>query len=63
MASDKMTDHVVELIAKRFAQSQNPIVLVDACASRFGMGPTVRELVEKCGIRFYTSKSTAAVYG
>lgn len=55
-ASSAVTDRVVKVITERFAASKNPAVLVDACADRFGVGPTVRKLVETCGIRFYTSE-------
>jgi pyruvate decarboxylase len=44
-------------IARRYAAAKKPIVLVDACAGRFGMAKTVRKLVESCDIRFFESKS------
>lgn len=53
--SDDVTAYVVEEITKRFGEAKKPIVLVDACAGRFGMGPTVRKLVESCSIRFFES--------
>jgi pyruvate decarboxylase len=46
---------VVNLITQKYAQAKKPMVLVDACAARFGVGRLVRELVEKCGIRFFTT--------
>lgn len=53
---DVVTEHVVKLIAKHYETAKRPIVLVDACAARFGMGPIIRHLVETCGIRFFTSE-------
>jgi pyruvate decarboxylase len=55
--SEVVTEHVVNLITQKYAQAKKPMVLVDACAARFGVGRLVRELVEKCGIRFFTSTS------
>ncbi|WVR04642.1 hypothetical protein IAU60_001653 [Kwoniella sp. DSM 27419] len=51
--SDDVTAHVVSEIAQRFKAAKKPIVLVDACAGRFGMAGEVRKLVEGCGIRFF----------
>ncbi|KAK1921586.1 thiamine diphosphate-binding protein [Papiliotrema laurentii] len=51
--SDDVTQHVVEEITERFAKASKPIVLIDACAGRFGMATTVRKLVEGAGIRFF----------
>jgi pyruvate decarboxylase len=48
----------VEEITERFSKAEKPIVIVDACAGRFGMASTVRELVETCNIRFFESEST-----
>jgi pyruvate decarboxylase len=46
----------VEEITTRFEKAKKPIVLVDACAGRFGMASTVRKLVESCSIRFFESE-------
>lgn len=54
--SDDVTQHVVEEITERFAKASKPIVLIDACAGRFGMATTVRKLVEGAGIRFFESE-------
>lgn len=51
-----MTESVVEEITERFAKAKKPIIIVDACAGRFGMAGEVRKLVEKCQIRFFESK-------
>lgn len=51
--SDEVTEHVVAEITKRFAEASRPIVLVDACAGRFGMAKTVRKLVEGANVRFF----------
>lgn len=56
-----MTKHVVADITKRFADAKRPIVLVDACAGRFGMAKTVRKLVEAAGIRFFESESSSII--
>lgn len=54
--SEVVTAHVVQLITQLYEKAKRPAVLVDACAARFGVGGLVRELVEKCQIRFFTSK-------
>ncbi|WWD00611.1 hypothetical protein V866_007546 [Kwoniella sp. B9012] len=51
--SDDVTAHVVEDITQRFKNAKKPVILVDACAGRFGMAGEVRKLVEGCGIRFF----------
>ncbi|WRT64753.1 uncharacterized protein IL334_001687 [Kwoniella shivajii] len=51
--SDDVTAHVVQDIAERFKNAKKPVILVDACAGRFGMAGEVRKLVETCGIRFF----------
>ncbi|WWC67969.1 uncharacterized protein I206_101888 [Kwoniella pini CBS 10737] len=51
--SDEVTAYVVEEIAQRFKKAKKPVILVDACAGRFGMAGEVRNLVEGCGIRFF----------
>ncbi|BEJ14932.1 hypothetical protein CspHIS471_0406990 [Cutaneotrichosporon sp. HIS471] len=50
-----VTSHVVDVITNKYAAAKRPSVLVDACAARFGVGDLVRELVESCGIRFFTT--------
>lgn len=59
---DDVTKHVVADITKRFADAKRPIVLVDACAGRFGMAKTVRKLVEAAGIRFFESESPRCLW-
>jgi pyruvate decarboxylase len=56
---NEVTDHVVEAITARFANAEKPIVIVDACAGRFGMAGEVRKLVEGAGVRFFESESKA----
>ncbi|KAL1411686.1 hypothetical protein Q8F55_002652 [Vanrija albida] len=58
---DSVTEHVVALITRLYAKAQRPVVLVDACAARFGMGPVIRHLVEACGIRFFTTPMGKAI--
>ena len=53
---EEVTQHVVEEITARYAKAQKPIVIVDACAGRFGMAGEVRKLVEGCGVRFFESE-------
>jgi pyruvate decarboxylase len=54
--SDDVTAYVVDEIAARFEKAQKPIVLIDACAGRFGMAGEVRKLVEGCQVRFFESE-------
>ena len=51
-----MVEHVVAEITERYVKAERPVVLVDACAGRFGMAGEVRKLVESCGIRFFESE-------
>lgn len=53
--SEEVTKTVVKEITKRFAAAKKPIVLVDACAARFGVGPHLKKLVDECGLRFFTT--------
>lgn len=55
--SEEVSAYVVEQITDRFEKAKKPVVLVDACAGRFGMAGEVRKLVEGCGIRFFESTS------
>lgn len=53
--SYEVTEYVVEEITARYAKAQRPVVVVDACAGRFGMAGEVRKLVEGSGLRFFES--------
>ena len=55
-SSDEVTEYVVEEITARFAKAEKPVVIVDACAGRFGMASEVRKLVEGAGVRFFESE-------
>ncbi|GAA5929418.1 hypothetical protein JCM3775_002336 [Rhodotorula graminis] len=48
-------DFVVSEIERLWETAKDPIVLVDACAIRFGVGHLVEELVKATGVRWYTS--------
>ncbi|KAL7420001.1 hypothetical protein Q5752_004964 [Cryptotrichosporon argae] len=52
-AIDDVTAHVVEAITALYAKAAKPVVIVDACAGRFGMAGEVKKLVETAGIRFF----------
>jgi pyruvate decarboxylase len=54
--SDDVAKHVVAEITERFAVAKKPIVIVDACAGRFGMASVVRELVEGSKVRYFESE-------
>lgn len=53
-------DFVVSEIERLWETAKDPIVLVDACAIRFGVGHLVEELVRATGVRWYTSASTSS---
>nr|AEN14643.1 pyruvate decarboxylase [Phaffia rhodozyma]AEN14644.1 pyruvate decarboxylase [Phaffia rhodozyma] len=46
-------EDVLNKVVQMYKDSVDPIVLVDACASRFGMERAVQELVEKTDMTFY----------
>jgi len=52
-AEDELLSHVVERITARFKASKKPIVIIDACAERFGCADELRKLVEGSGVRFF----------
>ncbi|KAK4685979.1 pyruvate decarboxylase, partial [Tremellales sp. Uapishka_1] len=52
-SSDEVCEHIVEEVTAMFVKAKRPIVIVDACAGRFGMAGEVRKLVESCNIRFF----------
>jgi pyruvate decarboxylase len=45
-----VSDYIVGEIVQRFQKAERPIVLIDACAGRFGMA------VETCKIRYFDSE-------
>ncbi|GAA98499.1 uncharacterized protein L969DRAFT_76081 [Mixia osmundae IAM 14324] len=53
--SEKMEDFVVNEIGKLFKASQRPIVLIDACAVRFGVQDLAKQLIEATDITFFTT--------
>jgi pyruvate decarboxylase len=59
--SDDVTAYVIEEITKRFVAAKNPVVLVDACAGRFGMAGEVRKLVEQSKLRFFESELSRTI--
>jgi pyruvate decarboxylase len=51
-----VSEYVVGEIVQWFQKAERPIVLIDACAGRFGMAGEVRKLVETCKIRYFDSE-------
>lgn len=51
------TDFVVKEITRLYDNAKEPIILIDACAIRYGVGHLARDLVQATGCRFYTSES------
>lgn len=45
--------HVINRIVARYEAAEDPIVLVDACASRFGMEGWALKLAEETGMQFF----------
>ncbi|GAA6014248.1 hypothetical protein JCM10207_006146 [Rhodosporidiobolus poonsookiae] len=48
-------DFVVGEIERLWEKAKNPIVLIDACTIRFGVGHLVRDLIKATGVKFYTT--------
>lgn len=48
-------EFVVDEIARLWSKAKEPIVLIDACAIRYGVGHLVRDLIKATGVRFYTT--------
>ncbi|BGP38108.1 hypothetical protein JCM10449v2_002035 [Rhodotorula kratochvilovae] len=48
-------DFVVSEIERLWESAKDPIIIVDACAIRYGVGHLVEELVKATGVRWYTS--------
>jgi pyruvate decarboxylase len=55
------TKHVLKTIVDLYDKAKDPIVLVDACTSRFGMERHVRELVEATDMHFFETPMGKAV--
>lgn len=55
VTSEEVTQTVVNEITKRFAAAKKPVILVDACAARFGVGPHLKQLVDQCSIRYFST--------
>jgi pyruvate decarboxylase len=55
-----VSDYVVGEIVQRFQKADRPIVLIDACAGRFGMAGEVGKLVEICKIPYFDSEQIRA---
>mgnify|MGYP003876100801 CR=1 FL=1 len=54
-------DFVVSEIERLWDVAEDPILIIDACAIRFGAGHLVEELVKATGVRWYTSASSLAL--
>jgi pyruvate decarboxylase len=48
-------EFVVDEIARLWSKAKEPVVLIDACAIRYGVGHLVRDLIKATGVRFYTT--------
>ncbi|GAA5976402.1 hypothetical protein JCM5350_001679 [Sporobolomyces pararoseus] len=49
------TNFVVKEISRLWEQAKNPIILIDACAIRYGVGHLARDLVQATGVKFFTT--------
>ncbi|GAA5828344.1 hypothetical protein JCM11251_006207 [Rhodosporidiobolus azoricus] len=46
---------VVKEIERLWDEAKEPIILIDACAIRFGVGHLTRDLIKATGVKFYTT--------
>ncbi|GAA6058075.1 hypothetical protein JCM3770_002249 [Rhodotorula araucariae] len=53
--TQKRLEFVVKEIERLWESSKEPIVLLDACAIRYGVGHLVRDLVQATKVKFYTT--------
>jgi len=60
-AAKEELNHVASEIQRLFEASVNPIVLVDACAERFGVEREVEKLVRTTGVKFFTTPMSKGV--
>lgn len=51
----KRLEFVVSEIARLWQNAKEPIVLIDACAIRYGVGHLVRDLIQATGVKFFTT--------
>ncbi|KAG8706123.1 Pyruvate decarboxylase 1 [Ceratobasidium sp. 395] len=58
---ERELDLVVSEIQRLFEASHDPIVLVDACAERFGVEKEVEKLVAGTGVKFFTTPMAKGV--
>ncbi|GAA5938357.1 alpha-keto acid decarboxylase family protein [Sporobolomyces koalae] len=49
------TQFVLKEIQRLFEKAKQPIVLIDACAIRYGVGHLVRDLIRATGVKFFTT--------
>ncbi|KAF8610675.1 pyruvate decarboxylase [Ceratobasidium sp. AG-I] len=59
--ADRELELVVDEIQRLFEASHDPIVLVDACAERFGVEKEVEKLVASTGVKFFTTPMAKGV--
>ncbi|KAF8758973.1 hypothetical protein RHS01_02837 [Rhizoctonia solani] len=59
--ADKELELVVGEIQRLFEASHDPVVLVDACAERFGVEGEVEKLVTATGVKFFTTPMAKGV--
>lgn len=59
--ADRELELVVDEIQHLFEASHDPIVLVDACAERYGVEKEVEKLVTSTGVKFFTTPMAKGV--
>ncbi|GAA5969748.1 hypothetical protein JCM11641_008028 [Rhodosporidiobolus odoratus] len=51
----KRLEFVVKEIERIWHGAKDPIIIIDACAIRYGVGHLARDLIKATGVRFYTT--------
>lgn len=62
LSLSKAGEDVIDRIVALYEKSEDPVVLVDACASRFGMENVVRKLVEQTDMTFYETPMVSLIF-
>ena len=52
---EKVEKHIIAKICDMYSKATKPIILIDACAIRYGVQDLCKQLVEKTGMPFFTS--------
>ena len=58
----KSAQQVLEAIAKRLEKAQDPVILVDRAAGRFGLTDEINKLAVSSGLKVFTSKRSPHVF-